>query len=306
MARQTSAVSRGSSWRELAVAGGAAAAAILLLLIGVLLVWMLGRAPANVPVIGAGEPPTPTPRAISLARATTEAAAAENEDSENEAADPAPTEPSPEEVAPAPTVEALTIAIEPTAEVSPDEPFFAAPDDEGFDTIASGAWTGDADTLANDGTVAVAEPWLTIASVPSATFAVEAEIRVTDVLDSVCDQSFGLAAGNPAGGQMFGGGVLFPCAQGPNRARITDVAVWEDGYNADAALAEEAFDPGDDWRVYRFEVSGDRLRLIVDGENLLRASAPAPLDPAAAGEAGIWTQGVGVEVRRIVVYPLPD
>jgi hypothetical protein len=293
---------RGSTWRDLALAAGAAAAAIGLLVLGVLLVWTLGRAPSDPPAHGAGEPPTPTPRAIALARNTPEpgetptVAAAEA------------TMPAATQIAAAPTVAPLILTSASTAEASDDElaPLFAAPGDTAFDRLATGAWTADADTLSNDGTVAVAEPWLSVASPPDSSFAVEAEIRVTGLLDSVCDQSFGLAAGSSTTGQMFGGGIFFPCAEGLSRARITDIALWEDGYNGDPVFAEEEFEPSDDWRVYRFELRGERLRLMVDGESVLSASTASPIEPDADGEAGIWTQGVGVEVREITVYPLPS
>ena len=68
---------------------------------------------------------------------------------------------------------------------------------------------------------------------------------------------------------MYGGGLIFPCAAEAARARLTDVSVWEDGYNADPVIAEEAFDPGDDWHTYRFELRGDELRLLVDGADVV-------------------------------------
>ena len=52
-------------------------------------------------------------------------------------------------------------------------------------------------------------------------------------------------------------------------SRLTDVAVWEDGYNADPALAEETFDPGNEWHTYRFELRADELRLLVDGKDVV-------------------------------------
>jgi hypothetical protein len=106
---------------------------------------------------------------------------------------------------------------------------------------------------------------------------------------------------------MFGAGLLFPCGSDTPRARLTDVAVWEDGYNADPLLAEESFDPGEDWHTYRFEVRGDQLRLIVDGANLVSGAPDPAVDFTSTGaEAGLWAQGVDLEVRKVSVQPLPD
>ncbi len=107
-------------------------------------------------------------------------------------------------------------------------------------------------------------------------------------------------------GQFFGAGVFFPCADGPNMARLTDVSVWEDGFNSDPVLAEDAFEAEDEWRVYRFELRGEQLQLLVDDTEVLSAAQPGSFDSELhAAEVGIWTQGVGIEVRHIVVYPLP-
>ena len=99
-------------------------------------------------------------------------------------------------------------ATTPTGERA-DDVIFEAPGRNDLETLASGSWSASADALVNDGTSAVAEPWLVISAVPNAAFAVEAEIRVNGRLDSVCDQSFGLTAGVPGAGQVFGGGLLF-------------------------------------------------------------------------------------------------
>jgi hypothetical protein len=158
----------------------------------------------------------------------------------------------------------------------------------------------------NEGTSAVAEPWVVISAVPNAAFAVEAEIRVNGLLDSVCDQSFGLTAGVPGADQVYGGGLIFPCAADTARARLTDVSVWEDGYNADPVLAEETFDPGNDWHTYRFELRGDELRLLIDGADVVSGTLEAPIDPASAdAQAGLWGQGAQLDVRKVSVHLLP-
>ena len=180
---------------------------------------------------------------------------------------------------------------------------FEAPGRNGLETLASGSWSASADALVNPGSSAVAEPWLVLSAVPSATFAVEAEIRVDGLLESVCDQSFGLTAGVPDADQMFGGGLIFPCAAEAARARLTDVSVWEDGYNADPVIAEEAFDPSDDWHTYRFELRGEELRLLVDGADVVSGTLDAPIDTSSGdAQAGLWAQGVGLEVRKVSVH----
>ena len=154
-----------------------------------------------------------------------------------------------------------------------DDVVFEAPGRNALETLASGSWSFAEDTLVNPGSSATAEPWLVLSAVPSADFAVEAEMRVTGSLESVCDQSFGLVGGSPGAGQVYGGGLIFPCASDTTRARLTDVSLWEDGYNADSVLAEKKFDPGNEWHTYRFELRGDELRLLVDGADVVSGTA---------------------------------
>ena len=46
--------------------------------------------------------------------------------------------------------------------------------------------------------------------------------------------------------------------------------------------------------------------MIVDGIGVAGGMLPVPLDPATLdGQAGIWTQGAAIELRRIAVYALP-
>jgi hypothetical protein len=205
---------------------------------------------------------------------------------------------------PTPETLAMDVASE-SADPKRDASFEAATEAD-FLALASGSWAASEDGLVNEGDQAVSERWLTLSSVSSPRFAVEAEIRVTNVLDTVCDQSFGIAGGSPGSGLVFGGGVIFPCSGESATARLTDVTAWEDGYNADPVIAEKAFVPGDEWQTYRFELRGDRLRLLVDGVGVVSSSVDPSIDPAALdAEAGIWSQGVGLEVRRVAIYPLP-
>jgi hypothetical protein len=310
MSRQFEFDRRHRGWRDLALAGAAAGAVTLLLVAAVGLVWLLGRSPSQAPVLAGQSQSTPTPRALTFVRNTpTPAASAPDEvptatvvtASEEEATELAPTV-----VA---TPELLTMSTESASTPASDAGdgfVFQAPGRNQLETLASGSWSASADALVNPGSSAVAEPWLVLSAVPSATFAVEAEIRVNGLLDSVCDQSFGLTAGSPGADQMFGGGLIFPCASDTARARLTDVSLWEDGYNADPVLAEEDFDPGDDWHTYRFELRGSELRLLIDGADVVSGTLEAPIDPASTdAQAGLWAQGVELEVRKVSVQSLP-
>ena len=295
MSRQNELDRHHRGWRDLALAGAAAAAVTLLLVAAVALVWLLGTIP--IPGAGAGGP-EPVDADAARAHLRPEHPNAGRDSSrgstdrdgvapvEEEAAEPTPTVATPE--LPAVTTESETTP----AGDGGDDIVFEAPGRNDLETLASGSWSASADALVNEGTSAVAEPWLVISAVPNAAFAVEAEIRVNGLLDSVCDQSFGLTAGVPGADQVFGGGLIFPCASDTARARLTDVSVWEDGYNADPVLAEETFDPGNDWHTYRFELRGDELRLLIDGADVVSGTLEAPIDPASAdAQAGLWAPG---------------
>jgi hypothetical protein len=105
---------------------------------------------------------------------------------------------------------------------------------------------------------------------------------------------------------VFGGGLIFPCASDTPRARLTDVSVWENGYNADPVLAEETFDPGSEWHTYRFELRGDDVRLLVDGADVVSGTVGAPVDASSGdAQAGLWAQGVQLKVRKVTVQVLP-
>jgi hypothetical protein len=312
MSRQNELDRRHRRWRDLALAGVAAAAVTLLLIVAVALVWLLGRSPSQAPVLAVQSQSTPTPRSLIFvlntptavatipAEVPTATAVAPTED-EKRAAEPAPTVAATPEP-PAMSIEAATTPVNEGG----DGIVFEAPGRNKLETLASGSWSASAEALVNPASSAVAEPWLVLSAVPNAAFAVEAEVRVNGLLDSVCDQSFGLTAGVPKAAQVFGGGLIFPCASDKARARLTDVSIWEDGYNADPVLAEETFDPGDDWHTYRFELRGDELRLLVDGADVVSGTLEAPIDTSSGdAQAGLWAQGVQLEVRKVSVQLLP-
>jgi hypothetical protein len=306
MSRQNELDRRHRGWRDLALAGVAAAAVTLLLVAAVALVWLVGRSPSQTPVLAVQSQSTPTPRSLTFVRNTptpgaTVPAAVPTATTVVPSADTAPTL----VATPEPPAVSTESATTPASDGG-DGIVFEAPGRNELETLASGSWSATADALVNPGSSAVAEPWLVLSAVPSADFAVEAEIRVTGRLESVCDQSFGLVAGSPGADQVFGGGLIFPCASDTPRARLTDVSVWENGYNADPVLAEETFDPGSEWHTYRFELRGDDVRLLVDGADVVSGTVGAPVDASSGdAQAGLWAQGVQLKVRKVSVQVLP-
>jgi hypothetical protein len=275
------------------LAGGGAAALIVLLVASVAVIWLVGRSSASGPLPLAESPQTPTPRALAFRHLT---------QTPQVASDAGSTDDIVIEGAPA----SSSSGAAPASGGGPAAAILKVPGGVTFASLASGSWSATDDTLVNTGSDAVAERWLDLAKVPDSTYAIEAEMRVTGVLKTVCDQSFGLVGGSPDLSKVFGAGLIFPCDSGQPQARLTDVTVWQDGYNADAALGEAAYDPGDAWHTYRFEIHGDRLRLLVDGVAVANGSPQvAPGWDNATQEAGIWSQGVALEVRRLAVIPLP-
>lgn len=291
MARQRGFSNQDSGWRDLAWAAAAAALVTLVLVIGVALAWLVGGGSNVTPTLSSAERVTPTPRAILFARST-----------------PKPPPPA-AEPAPAPTVasdDGAAPAAASTAQPEEAKQAFEASSKAAFGKLATAPWTVSGDTLVNDGANAIAQRWLTLSPVASTDVIIEAEIRVTNVLSSVCDQSFGIAGGSPAAGLVFGAGVIFPCSGGEAEARLSNVTTWESGYNVAPEIAAQAFDPGDGWHTYRFELRGKKLRLAVDGVVIVSGEADPSLDPAARDvEAGLWSQGVGIEVKSVTVSPLP-
>jgi hypothetical protein len=294
---------RDSGVRALAVAGGVAMIVTLMLGLAVGVIWIVAQGPAVASPSRARVASTPTPRALTFTHPTpTPEAVAEPTATEGimlTAAQPAAENPM------ATATPELLLAQNGSAATA-DKAIMRAESRADFAALAAGSWSSSGDMLDIDGANATSEPWLKVASVPSPDFAIEAEMRVTMVLDSVCDQSFGVVGGSPGASQVYGGGILYPCDGKGDLARLTNVTNWEDGYNADAALSENQFDPGEEWHTYRLELRGNRLRLIIDGVGIVTGKLETPIDPGATdAEAGIWSQGVGLEVRRIAVFPLP-
>ncbi|MDQ3779516.1 MAG: DUF1080 domain-containing protein [Chloroflexota bacterium] len=273
--------------------------------------------------------PTPTPRVIATrAPASPPAAVTERADGIATAATPIPTEPAPAtRTAPRaakPTEAAATTAsvpvivpsrstkaasrpgINPPRDSTPEiEPLYLAEGRSDFIAWAVNSWSINEDQLVNEGNTIVGEPWAIGPYRPDdEDYALEAEVRVRDLAPNVCDQSFGIVAGPDGNGVVWGGGVIFRCPGGEPSGRITDVANVGNGYNQDREIASGAFDPGDTWHTYRLEVRGNRLTLLIDGEEVANGTDTTAARSARASQIGIWSQGVRLSVRRIAVYPL--
>lgn len=286
-----------SNWRSMALAGVGAVAVVVLLAALTAVVWSLGSGSNQATAVQVSAPQTPTPRALLFRKSSENAPVI------------APTqalmpEPQAQSVIAESTPTLLNVSIDrglPTSNV-----FLLADDEASLAKLAAADWTAASPGLVNLGENAAAARWISLTRTPRSSMAIEAEMRVTGALSTVCDQSFGLVGGSESSGGVIGTGVIFPCSGGPAQARITDVTSWGGGYNVAPVLADTEFDPGSDWHTYRFELQDGEVRLFIDGDEVLRETADPGISPAATDiEAGLWSQGVGVEVRRIEVTAIP-
>ena len=274
---------------------------------------------------GGGEaaPPTPTPRVIAPRTTAPPTPAGSGPAAPPEvAAVPQPTARPPVQIigavptvtprATAPTItpRATTAASAPTARPRPSataspEALFAAEGAAELGQLATGSWAIGEEQLVNDAAPIVAEPWLRLPYQPRGDdYAVEVEIRVKDLAQGYSCQSVGMVAGAGSGAPVWGAGLVFPCANAPTRARITDLSNVGESYHDDPELAAEPFEPEPGWHTYRLEVSGNRLRFLIDGEEIVSATATEAAPNRGRDQIGLWTQGVRFGVRRITVLPV--
>lgn len=284
-----------SNWRSMALAGVGALVVVVVLAAITAVVWSLGSGSNQATALQETAPQTPTPRALSFRKAGEGAPVV------------APTQVPAQEplsVVAEGTPALLSVSIDrglPTSNV-----LLLADDQASLAKLAAEDWDAAAPGLVNLGENAAAARWIDLARSPQSNMAVEAEMRVTGTLSTVCDQSFGLVGGSETTGDVFGTGIIFPCSGDSAQARITDVSAWRDGYNVAPVLADAEFDPKSDWHTYRFELQDDEVRLFVDGDEILRGKVDLDIAPSASDiAAGIWSQGVGIEVRRVEVTALP-
>ena len=290
-----------SNWRGILQAAIAAVLVVGLLAGGVVLAWNTGSGPASSATLAPEVPPTPTPRVLAFNARTPEPAATKVANAPDPALEPETPAPDAGGLVIVSTPEIMSLNAGADGHSGSAGKILYAGTAGDFRKLADASWQATGDGLENSGEQAVAEKWLTLATAPGPGFVVEAEMRVTSTLGSVCDQSFGITGGSAKGRQVFGAGVIFPCS-GDSQARITDVLDWEDGYNADSALVGSPFSPGEDWRTYRFELDGTTLRLSIDGKQVAETSLDPGINPGSKDlEVGLWSQGVGVQVREITV-----
>lgn len=222
--------------------------------------------------------------------------------------------PAAETVAPEPTATPRPTAPPKPAPTAPPEALFVAEKND-LAALAAGSWLADAGGLRNDAVTVVAEPWLVFPHRPDGeAYALEAEIKVAGAIEGRCNQNFGLVAGaanGPApGAPLFGGGIIYSCtagnlAGGPTLARLSDLATWNSGYFQLASLARKEFapTPADGWHVYRLEVDGADVRLLVDGKEVATTQGAAA-SLSGPSQVGLWSQGVRLAVRRVAVLPV--
>jgi hypothetical protein len=70
--------------------------------------------------------------------------------------------------------------------------------------------------------------------------------------------------------------------------------------------ATRTFNPGAGWRVYRFEVQGDQVRLLIDGVRWTedRISPVYTLTTPNGRTTGLWAQAAQINVHSCRVYAL--
>ena len=207
---------------------------------------------------------------------------------------------------PKPTVEPTpkpTRTPKPTPTVEATEPALFVSTGGDLAEWSGPNWFYSNGVLVNDGQGIVSHPWLEAPfAPPDGDYALEAEIRVIGVSGRHCEQSFGVVAGGERD-VVWGGGVIFACDK-VRRARLTDVTNWSAGYNRHRVLDATEFEPGGEWHTYRLEVNGAQVRLLIDGELVLEEEDDEAADDGAAGEVGVWSHGVQLEVRWVAVFAL--
>lgn len=318
-----------------------AAVLTLVLAVTVLAVWTVDPGTGgdddlarSAPAVAASDDPdgpTPTPRVIAIrptsppAEATQPATTEDAEDAESsgdvgraeddpadeatappeDAADPN-IAPAPTEAAPTPTPTPRpepTATPEPTAPATP-EPLYVAENADDLAAWATGSWSVSNNQATYDPPSELPQPWTVLPYRPEGgAYAIEAEIRVRELLAGFYCQSFGIMT--EVGGSPLGAGVIYPCTQPPSRAHIVDLTnAVSGGYNAAPELTAEPFDPGDGWLTYRLEVRGSDLRLLIDDDEVIEATAATAGSGGTEAEIGLWSQGVRLDVRRVEVLAL--
>jgi hypothetical protein len=222
-----------TSWLGIVQAAVAAVLVVGLLAGGVVLAWSTGSGPARSATLAPEVPPTPTPRVLAFNPQTTEpdvTTSANTPDPEKEPEAPATDAGGLVIVA---TPEMMSLNAGADAEREPAGKILYATTMGDFKKLANASWRATRDGLENSGDQAVAARWLTLAEAPGPGFVVEAEMRVTSTLPSVCDQSFGITGGSTTGRQEA---LATLPANDPQRAKLE---VYQIGCDARDAKIDE-------------------------------------------------------------------
>jgi len=199
------------------------------------------------------------------------------------------------------------VAVEEVPQATPvsEEPVRGAGDVlyEADETGGFDEWTGPAQwlhrdgNLLNDGTETrslILAPYQPTVS----DYAVEAEIRLVRCSDED-EGTFGVVARAVEEGAYYyrAGHYCYPFIP------YHEVHIWAVDSEADDVdtLVQEDFTVDAEWHTYRLEVQGDAIRLFIDGELLLETGDVRYAD---AGQAGLWSSDVPIEVRSFRVLAL--
>ncbi len=173
-------------------------------------------------------------------------------------------------------------------------------------TVNVGTWTGGSSDwktlngmLLNDGTRTMMQGQLGPTIVApcfierTADYAVEARIQVVRAGLYSC---FGITArGNPTADSWQGYQAIIDGSQG--NAKILDAQF----ANAYSSLAHIPFDPANDWHIYKFEVKGNTMIIVIDGSPLVEVNDNKYL---SGGQVGLWSYGVQLNVSSFNVTAL--
>jgi len=214
-----------------------------------------------------------------------------------EAAGPVTIDPVDSQVTPLPGIStpgsAATLSL-PTAILQPSLPY-VADWSQGFNGWAgSQSWKTVNGIIVNDGTEfgTIMSP-LEPGREGVANYAVEAEIQA---IKEGRDSSFGIVVrSNYYAGYIFssGGGLFYV----DHHSAVISVTECPTCYMSEI-LAENAFGLDNEWHIYRVEVFGNELRLLIDGREFVRVTDNRFLE---GGEIGLWSCNTQLQVRSFRV-----
>jgi hypothetical protein len=156
--------------------------------------------------------------------------------------------------------------------------------------------------LINDGT---GSSWIYAPIAPSITdYAVEAEIRFVKRGMSPCGR-FALGARHGDSGGYWGGvgfGIDPSCRDAADLATIWAGRPVPDFRSTDFHSEEsEEYAPGSGWHVYRLEVAGNTVRLLIDGDPIVEVNDNLYL---TSGKVGLICSYLQISVRNFRVIAL--